>query len=367
MKVCFVVSQLFAYGKLGGFGSATRTLGKALAERGIEVWAVVPRRAGQPASETIDGIHVLTYSPYNWRESKARFQQCACHIYHSEEPTMGTVFAQEAVPGAIHLVTAQDPRDRSAWWVEFKHLPWGRRLTFPFWAAHEVHPRVFKAVRRAAGVYAQAHCAREKARRLYGLAYTPGFLPNGVTLPDYAPEKAGEPLVVFVGRWDRRKRIERFFALAEHFPSVHFIAIGRAHDGDYDAALRKRYGKLPNLELPGFVDQFKDGGLAKYLDPAWILCNPAARECLPVAYLEAAAHRCAILSYANPDGFASSFGHHAADEDFAAGLKFLLEHDRWRERGEAGYAYVAEHHAIDRAVEAHLAVYERHLSEREGS
>lgn len=364
MKVCFVVSQLFAYGKLGGFGSATRTLGKALAASGVEVWAVVPRRPGQPASEALDGIRVLTYSPYNWRESKARFQECACDIYHSEEPTMGTAFAQDAVPGAIHLVTAQDPRDRGDWWVEFKHLPWGRRLTFPLWAAHEVHPRVFGAVRRATRVYAQAHCAREKAQRLYRLDYTPGFLPNGVALPGYVPEKAGEPVVVFVGRWDRRKRVERFFGLAERFPSVRFVAVGRAHDGDYDAALRRRYGKLPNLELPGFVDQFTGGGLATYLDPAWILCNPAARECLPVAYLEAAAHRCAILSCVDPDGFASRFGHHASGEDFAAGLQALLDGDRWRERGEAGYAYVAEHHAIGRAVDAHLAVYEQHLAER---
>jgi glycogen synthase len=33
MKVCFVVSQIFAWGKLGGFGSLTRTLGRELVKR----------------------------------------------------------------------------------------------------------------------------------------------------------------------------------------------------------------------------------------------------------------------------------------------------------------------------------------------
>ena len=56
MKVCFVASQLFAWGKYGGFGSLTRTLGREMAKRGVEVSAVVPRRSGQHSVEDLDGI-----------------------------------------------------------------------------------------------------------------------------------------------------------------------------------------------------------------------------------------------------------------------------------------------------------------------
>ena len=47
MRVCFVVSEFFAWGKYGGFGSMARMLGKALLQRGVHVSAVVPRRNGK--------------------------------------------------------------------------------------------------------------------------------------------------------------------------------------------------------------------------------------------------------------------------------------------------------------------------------
>ncbi|HEO70927.1 MAG TPA: hypothetical protein ENN80_06645 [Candidatus Hydrogenedentes bacterium] len=365
MKVCFVVSQLFAHGKYGGFGSLTRTLGKALATRGIEVFAVVPRRSGQPEREEMDGITVLAYSRVRWSASLACFRACDCDVYHSEEPSMATVYAQKAMPGRVHLVTAQDPRNARDWRTEFRYQPLRKKPGFIPAMLYETNPLITRAVRTCTRCYTQARFVADKARRLYGLDYTPEFLPNGVTLPDAAPAKAEHPTVVFLSRWDRRKRIEQFMALAEQFPDVRFIALGKAHDARYDATIRRRYAHLPQLDMPGLVDQFSGASLSDYLGPAWIMCNTAARECLPVAFLEAAAHGCSILSYVNPDGFASEMGYHArTDEDLEAGLRWLLEGDHWRRQGERGRAYVAEHHALDHVVDQHIAVYERHLREQ---
>ena len=63
MRICLICVEIFAWGKYGGFGKATRTIGRELARRGHEVYAVVPRRQGQRPEESLDGIRVLGFSP----------------------------------------------------------------------------------------------------------------------------------------------------------------------------------------------------------------------------------------------------------------------------------------------------------------
>jgi len=167
-----------------------------------------------------------------------------------------------------------------------------------------------------------------------------------------------------VARLDRRKRPELFLDLAAKFPHVRFVAAGISRDPGWEASLRKRYGGFPNLDMPGFVDQFRSGLHTEILGKSWIMVNTAAREGLPNSFLEAAAHRCAILSGVDPDGFASRFGYHAAADDFTEGLARLLEGNRWRERSEKGHEYVRETFEIGRAIDLHLAAYGRALGDR---
>ena len=58
MRVCLVCNQLAAWGKIGGFGSNVRRLGRGLAAVGVDVHAVIPRRTGQSRVEELDGITV---------------------------------------------------------------------------------------------------------------------------------------------------------------------------------------------------------------------------------------------------------------------------------------------------------------------
>ena len=37
MRICLIAVELFAWGKYGGFGRATRTIGRELVKRGIAV------------------------------------------------------------------------------------------------------------------------------------------------------------------------------------------------------------------------------------------------------------------------------------------------------------------------------------------
>jgi hypothetical protein len=68
----------------------------------------------------------------------------------------------------------------------------------------------------------------------------------------------------------------------------------------------------------------------------------------------------------NPDGFASEFGRHVRNDDFEQGLRWLLQDDRWRARGEAAARYVTETFETDRTIECHLATYRELLDGRPG-
>jgi hypothetical protein len=160
-----------------------------------------------------------------------------------------------------------------------------------------------------------------------------------------------------VARLDRRKRPTLYFDLARRFPHVRFIAMGKARDPQWGAYLQKTYGDVPNLEMIGLVDQFSSERHSQILSESWVMVNTATREALPNAFLEAAAHQCAILSGVDPDGFASRFGHHARDEDFAKGLAALLDGDAWRARGLQGYEYVRDTFELNHAVDLHEEVY----------
>jgi hypothetical protein len=127
MKVCLICVEIFAWGKYGGFGRATRMIGRELVKRGIEVYAVVPRRKGQRPIDSLDGIKVLGFPPLMPWKAKPLLKECDADIYHSCEPSLTSYLALKALPYKKHIVTVRDPRDYSDWETEFR-LPSLNRL-----------------------------------------------------------------------------------------------------------------------------------------------------------------------------------------------------------------------------------------------
>jgi glycosyltransferase involved in cell wall biosynthesis len=224
---------------------------------------------------------------------------------------------------------------------------------------------VNRAVHRTPFLYCAAPFLIPVARKKYRLRGEPSFLPTPVEVPATVV-KATRPTVCFVGRWDRRKRPERFLALARDFPDVSFVSVGGTFDRRRDEALRQSYGSISNLEMTGFIDQFATDRLARILERSWVLINTSAREGLPNTFLEAAAHRCAILSQIDHEGFASRFGYYAADGDLRRGLAWLLAEERWRACGEMACEHARQVYATEPAIEAHLSAYRQALEARPG-
>jgi glycosyltransferase involved in cell wall biosynthesis len=360
MRICLISVEIFAWGKYGGFGRATRTIGRELIQRGIEVYAVVPQRKGQRPQESLDGITVLSFPPLlPWKATKL-FQACNADIYHSCEPSFLSYLGLNAMPHKKHITTIRDPRDFSDWKMEFK-LPSLNRFQVIFNYFFENNIVVRHSIKRMDGVYGPALDLVPKIKKIYRLRQAPEFLPTPVSVPS-SVKKAKEPTVCYLARLDRRKRPAIFLDLAEKFPHVKFIAIGKSRDKSWEAHLRRSYAGLPNLEFAGFVDQFTSNELDRLLSQSWIMINTATREGLPNSFLEAAAAGCAILSHVDTDGFASRFGYHARTDDFEEGLRYLLENDRWRERGKKGRQYVRNTFEMNSSIIKHIDIYTRLMS-----
>ncbi len=155
--------------------------------------------------------------------------------------------------------------------------------------------------------------------------------------------------------------MELFFRLAEDFPDVEFVAMGRSHDPLADAVLRKRCSGVPNLACPGFVSEEEK---SRILEKSWALVNTSVREALPVSFLEALAHETPILSGEDPDGLTSRYGYRVRGGDYCEALEAVLRDDSWREKGRLGRSYVEEVHEVGKVVDMHLEIYRGVLESR---
>jgi glycosyltransferase involved in cell wall biosynthesis len=376
MRVCFLLSEIFSWGKYGGYGSITRHIAGGLAERGLDVHAIVPLRKGQKRLELLDGVRVHGISAWELF-SPAVYRRVDADIYHSQEASILSLMAMRAIPGSKHILTSIDPWDRKDWQLEFSYdlrsSP-RRGLVYLLLYLFYGSPLIKFAGKRMHKVYCQAQYLAAKTRKFFSLSASPEFLPNPYRTPEVAAEKAKEPTVCYLARWDARKRPHIFFELARFFPQVRFIAMGKAHDPELDNRLRSEYREIPNLEMTGFIHAFRSQRIRQILDGSWIMVNTAAREGLPAAYVESAAHGCAILTSVDSDGFASRGGYHVRTQDvkdlppalggmntklddYAVGLEWLLSKDRWRELGQQGRSYVQEVHEHNKVMDEHITIY----------
>jgi glycosyltransferase involved in cell wall biosynthesis len=366
MRVCLICVEFFI-NKSGGFGRATRTIGRELASRGVEVFAIVPRQGDQGPREIHDGVTVLAFPKSRPWEAYKLARQVDADIYHSCEPSMTTVFAMRAMRNKKHVITFRDPRNWDDWVKEFERPARSKVQVISNWL-FEANGLVKRAVRRANSVHSIGHYLIPKIKSIYKVESE--FLPTPVEVPDPVP-KAQVPTVGWLARWDPVKRPEIFLQMVKKFPDVNFRFAGSALDQHWVQHLKDEYGSAPNLEWVGRIDQFRDPAAhSAFLDEAWVMVNASTKEAMPNAFIEAAAHGCAILSAVDPDEFASKFGYRVKpthdnkypdSDDFARGLAWLLEDDRWRQRGQLARDHVKANFATEVAMQQHIQVYRGHL------
>lgn len=365
MRICFVTPEVFAFGYYGGLGRLTRTLGSELVKRGIEVYVLTPQKKEQRRVEQLDGMVVLSFpgdlnlnSLFKIFRSGNRFRLPEADIYHIEDPYfVAPYLITRATPKSKHLVVFQDPWYKADLKKKVSIDPQWKGVK-RYYLTHISPYFARKTISKADGLFCAAKYLIPYVKEMHGLRDEVGFLPNPVEIPSQKMSKSTKPTVCFIARWAPVKRVDRFFELARHFPDVEFIAAGMAYDEARDEELRAMGSQIPNLKMPGIVVGAEKNEI---LEKSWIMANTSFHESLPTAYLEACAYKGAMLSAENPDDFASNFGFEVENDDFESGLSYLLESNRWKEKGEAGFEYVRETHELNKVVDQHIRVYENLL------
>ena len=356
MRICLICSEVFAWGKYGGFGRSTRLLGRELAARGHQVSVVVPLRAGQRPVEKLDGMTVLGFPATRPLVALGSYASAAADIYHSQEASLGSYLAQRAAPSARHVISFRDHKFLSDWLIELRRPSRSRALTV-LAALYERNPLVRRGIRRADRLLCVSPHLQQPLQRAYGLREAPRFVGSPIDIPVAVPVKSESPVVVFVGRLDPRKRPERFIELATRFPDVEFVLAGAAQNPAFERKLLALGAARPNVHFAGFLQQFDSGKLSDLLSRAWVLVNCSTREGLPTSALEAMAHGCALLSEVDVTGWVARFGIHATEGDLEEPLRELLRGDRWRTLGAQGREFVRTHFALADVLDAHEHLY----------
>ncbi|MEM7113667.1 MAG: glycosyltransferase family 4 protein [Chloroflexota bacterium] len=356
MHICLISNDIFAWKGYSDCGYATRMLGRALVKQGIEVTAVTPRSRHQPAVAMLDGMRVVSYAPRDWLAAKRLFKAIGADIYHAQNPSFGAYLAQYVLPQAIHLLTFHCGRNARDWKTTAQ-TPFGQRMACFAERMGRENWIMSEAVCRTNGRFTSARQLVPTIRQTYRLGHNPEFLPTPITMAP-AIEKAAQPTVCYVARWEEQDQTDAFFELARSRPDVHFIAVGY---GKSSKQTVQESQTLPNLETHSLIGALESEQLRKIWQKSWILIDTADRYGLPTTFLEAAAHGCAILAASNPDEFAADFGYFAKRRELVTGLQALLRNDNWREYGAAGQSYVQQVFAAEQALPRYFQVYERLL------
>lgn len=373
MRICFIVKEIFHSGYYGGFGKTTRDIGIELTKKGHEVFIVVPKNVGQKTQETLDGITILgtpcptpLRNPRKWDDISWAFfrvfvpffyKKCNADIYHSINPSVYSFLAKAIMPTKKHIISFRDLRIRTDWEQMSAKSPMLNKYYSRRRYLNMIdEPLINKAIAHADNLNAATHFLITKSMKAYNLKKPPTFLPNPCRIPERKLKKSSDPLVCFLARLDPVKRPEIFFRLAKDFPNFKFVVMGQSTNPSDHEKVIKNYKNIPNLKFLGWTFGEQKSSI---LEKAWVLINTSIHEGLPNAFLEAWAHQCAVLSSTNPDNLVNNYGYYLnkKDENFATGLKKLIETDLWKENGKKGQNYVKETHDFNKILKQHLQLY----------
>ena len=159
--------------------------------------------------------------------------------------------------------------------------------------------------------------------------------------------------VLWVSNLRPEKRPEWVLDIASELGDIPFVIVGgpvHGYERLYDD-LRARAAATPNVTFAGLVP-FDE--TPEYFSAADLLLNTSAVEGYPNTYLQAWAARKPVVASFDPDGVIRRFGLGVSAEsqtELASALRALWENAELRRTmGNAGCAYLAEHHDAERVV-----------------
>jgi glycosyltransferase involved in cell wall biosynthesis len=360
----------------GGVTISVETLRRGLEARGHEVWTFAPRFAGavdsDPRVVRVPSVPAATYPefalPVPWMPRLARrVRRLDPDVFHAHHPfLLGPAARRLAQRLGRPLVFTYHTR-----YEKYAHyVPLTRALVEA--AALNLSTR-FAA--RADAVIAPSSLVRDHLRAR-GVATPIAVVPTGVDLARFAPGdrlaargalalSAEEPVVLYVGRLDREKSVQRvllaFDRIAGTLGRARLWLVGQGKETD---VLRRQAGRLAAGDRIHFAGVRPHATLAAWYQAADLFLFASETETQGLVLAEAAACGLPAVAVTAPgcdevvrDGETGILtkGDPAALAEAAIGL--LLDAERRRAMGARARQVAAQDFGVDLQIARTLDVY----------
>ena len=176
------------------------------------------------------------------------------------------------------------------------------------------------------------------------------------TKDNYHTNKREKNIILWVGRLTKIKNPEIFLYLARKYKSEKFVMIApiALDKKEYGNTIIKKVSELKNIQ---YFDYVKPSKMFEYYSRTKIYVLTSDFEGFPNTMAEAMQAKCPVLSYnVNPDNILNKFrcGYCAEkkiDDFYTYFDKFLKNPEIYREFGENGAKYIANHHEQNQIID----------------
>ncbi|HSF06474.1 MAG TPA: glycosyltransferase family 4 protein [Methylomirabilota bacterium] len=360
----------------GGVTTSVETLRRGLAGRGHEVWVFAPRFPGatdDPHVVRYPSIPAVTYPefalaiPFS-RAIAARVRTLAIDVFHAQHPfLLGPTARRLARQHRRPLVFTYHTR-----YEKYAHyVPLRRNLVEA--AAVRLSTR-FAA--RATAVIAPSAVIRDELLGR-GVHAPIAVVPTGIDLTRFSPGDrqvarrelglgAEERVLLYVGRLDREKSVERivlaFERIASTVPRTRLLLVGQ---GTQAEALRRLAGSLPVADRIRFLGRRAHADLPACYRAADLFVFASETETQGLVLAEAAACGLPAVAVAAPgcdevvqDGASGLLTKPEPAALAEAVIGLLVDGERRRTLSVRAREVAALHFDVDLQIDRTLAVYE---------
>ncbi len=360
LNICIVAH--FAYGAMtggssghiGGVERQTSFMARWLAARGHKV-SLVTWDEGQPDSTEIDGVRILKVCKQDegvrgirfihprWTSLNKALRKADADIYYQN--------CGEYVTGQV------------AMWCR----KWGRKFIYSVASDADCDgrlPQMTKlyerllyrhGIRNTNRIIVQTQTQQEMLNKYFGLRsiVIPMPCPGPIEKEFMSRRLPGirEQRILWVAKFTKQKRPDRFIELVKRCPDLKFDMIGPVYESDYTNSILDQSKELSNLTIHGAVPRDR---IKTFYENSVCLCCTSDQEGFPNTYLEAWSYGLPIVSTFDPDCLIAEkgLGKVAADvTGLEKGIRMLLESpDLWQAVSFKARQYYLENHSIDRVM-----------------
>lgn len=348
----------------GGAESRIKEIGQRLVKKGCRVTLLCEAWKGSEKKDVINGIEVLRIAgrygvhlraPIFLKKMQEEYDIVVDDIAHGV-PWFSSAFTRRPVIGQVHHVHQKVAKMELPWYAAW-FVAWGEKATKYLYDT----------------VITVSESTREDLIQKLGVPRANvKVILNGVDHEVYMPlNKSSSPLILWVGRVKRYKRVEHvvlaFGEVKKRIPDARLSIVG---DGSHLGYVRSFAARLavPDIDFLGRVDEIEK---VRLMSESWLMVGGSVVEGWGMTVIEGDACGTPSVAYDVP-GFRDSIrsgetGILVEDgntDALAAGMFKILENEALRtELSKNAYAY-SKRFSWDSATEAFLAALERVVNER---